>query len=48
MWGFREVILKEDQLTSRYITPANRIVLDGKTIDVAYGTQDEVVIACKA
>ena len=48
MWGFRELILMEDQLTSRYITPANRIILDGKTIDVAYGTQDEVVIACEA
>ena len=30
------------------ITPAHRIVLDGKTINVAYGTQDEVVIACEA
>ena len=44
MHGFREMILTEDALFSRYITPANRIVLDGKAVDHPYGTQDEVRI----
>ena len=44
MHGFREIILTEDALFSRYITPENRIVLDGKAVDHPYGTQDEVRI----
>lgn len=44
MHGFREIILTEDALFSRYITPENRIFLDGKAVDHPYGTQDEVRI----
>ena len=44
MHGFREIILTEDELSSRYITPENRIFLDGKAVDHPYGTQDEVRI----
>ena len=42
MHGFRELVLTEDALFSRYITPENRIFLDGKAVDHPYGTQDEV------
>jgi hypothetical protein len=44
MHGFRELVLTEDALFSRYITPENRIFLDGKAVDHPYGTQDEVRI----
>ena len=44
MWGFREAILSENAIVSRYITPENSIVLDGREITVPYGTQDEIEI----
>jgi len=47
MWGYREVILTDDALTSRYITPANSVVFDDGAATVNYGTQDEIVIPVK-
>ena len=44
MWGFREAILSDSGIVSRYITPENRIELDGREITVPYGTQDEITI----
>ena len=44
MWGYREVCLYDDRLTSRYITPENSIHMDGKEILHPYGAQDEIVI----
>lgn len=41
MWGFREVILTGDSLTTRYITPENTVCIEGQEITVPYGTQDE-------
>ncbi len=40
MWGFRDLILTDDGLESRYITPANTIVIKGETIEHPYGYQD--------
>lgn len=44
MWGFREAILSDDGIVTRYITPENKIILDGQEIIVPYGTQDEIEI----
>lgn len=44
MWGFREAILTDNSLTTRYITPENTIILNGEQITVPYGTQDEATI----
>lgn len=41
MWGFRDLILEDGHLTSRYITPENRIVFKGEEILHPYGYQDE-------
>lgn len=41
MWGFRDLILTEGALTSRYITPANTIKVKEETIEHPYGYQDE-------
>ena len=41
MWGFRDLILTEDTLTSRYITPANTITVKEERIEHPYGYQDE-------
>ena len=41
LWGFRDLIIEGDTLTSRYITPENTVILDGKTVHHAYGVQDE-------
>ena len=41
MWGFRDLILTEDTLTSRYITPANTIKVKEEVIEHPYGYQDE-------
>ncbi|MBQ9097953.1 MAG: metallophosphoesterase [Clostridia bacterium] len=40
MWGFRDLILEDGMLTSRYITPANTIVFEEKTVEHPYGYQD--------
>ena len=40
-WGFRDLVIDEDTLTSRYITPENSAVLEGKEIHHPYGIQDE-------
>lgn len=40
MWGFRDLILSDGTLTSRYITPENAIVLNGQEIVHPYGVQD--------
>ena len=47
MWGYREVILTDDALISRYITPENDIVLNDQPITVKYASQDETVIPLK-
>ncbi len=44
MWGFRDLILTDDTLISRYITPENDIALDGKTVHRPYGFQDEYTL----
>ena len=44
MWGYREVILTDDALISRYITPENTIYLGGQEVKVPYHVQDEVII----
>lgn len=44
MWGYREAILSDDRLVSRYITPENTVELDGKEITVPYAAQDEIEI----
>ena len=41
MWGFRDLIVDESGFSSRYITPANTIVVKGETIEHPYGYQDE-------
>lgn len=41
MWGFRDLLLSDHLLLSRYITPENTITLDGETIHQPYGYQDE-------
>ena len=41
MWGFRDLILTDKELVSRYITPANAIVEKGEQIIQSYGYQDE-------
>ena len=41
MWGFRDLILTDGELHSRYITPANTIVVKDETIEHPYGYQDE-------
>ncbi|MBQ8357982.1 MAG: metallophosphoesterase [Clostridia bacterium] len=40
MWGFRDLILTDDALESRYITPANTIVYNEETVEHPYGYQD--------
>lgn len=40
MWGFRDLIIDGRTLESRYITPENEIILDGKKILHPYGCQD--------
>ena len=47
MWGFREIILTEDYLTSSYITPANTITQNGETVSYPYAKQDSVTISFK-
>lgn len=42
MWGFREVWLSNDEVSSAYITPENTIVYKGERVIVPYGKQDEV------
>lgn len=44
MWGFREAILSEDSILTRYIVQENRIVLDGKEIAIPRSIQDEIEI----
>lgn len=42
--GFREILLTDEALISRYITPPNRILLEEQWVETSYGTQDEVTI----
>ena len=39
-WGFREVEFDGAALTSRYIAPANRYVIDGVQRETAYAAMD--------
>ena len=39
-WGFREVEFDGETLTSRYIAPANRYVIDGAVRETAYAAMD--------
>ncbi len=47
MWGFRDVYLSDDEVTSRYIVPENTIIYKGEKITVPYGTQDEATVKVK-
>ena len=40
-WGFRDLKINSDEWSSRYITPENTAVIDGKEIHHPYGVQDE-------
>jgi len=44
MWGFRELILREDCIQSSYITPENTITVSGEQIVHPYGKQDSIQI----
>lgn len=44
MWGFRDLLIEEDRMTSRYIVPANDCIDGGKPVSVSYHMQDEAVI----
>ncbi len=45
MWRFREAILSEDSITTRYIAPENKIILDEKEVTIPYSTQDEITLS---
>ena len=45
--GWREVVLTDDQLISRYVTPAGRYVLGGEPYEAPWAAQDEAVIALR-
>jgi len=47
MWGFRDLVVEENTLTSRYITPENDIVEKDTPIHHPYGTQDIFVLKTK-
>jgi predicted MPP superfamily phosphohydrolase len=47
MWGFRDVYLSDDEVTSRYIVPENTIIYKGEEITIPYGTQDEGTVKVK-
>ena len=47
MWGFRELILTDDHIESNYITPENRLIIDGEEIIHPYGKQDGIIIDIK-
>ncbi len=47
MWGFRDVYLSDDEVTSRYIVPENTIIYKGEKITVPYGIQDEATVKIK-
>jgi len=47
MWGFRDVYLSDDEVTSRYIVPENTIIYKGEEVTVPYGTQDEATVKIK-
>lgn len=44
MWGFRELILKDDCIESSYITPKNTITLNDEVINHPYGKQEYILI----
>lgn len=41
MWGFRDLVLEDGVLTSRYITPENSFTFKGEAVLHPYGYQDE-------
>ena len=45
MWGFREVILGDEEISTSYITPENTITYNGSTYRHPYGKQDSVTIS---
>ena len=47
MWGFRELILTDTYAESNYITPENRLVIDGAEVHHPYGKQDGIRIELK-
>ena len=47
MWGFRELILTDTYVESNYITPENRLVIDGAEVHHPYGKQDGIRIELK-
>ena len=40
-WGYRELVITDEGITSRYITPANTYVIGEKTTELPYGSIDE-------
>lgn len=40
-WGFRELIITDEGISSRYITPESTYVIKGQTVTVPYGAIDE-------
>ena len=44
MWGFRELILKDDCIESSYITPENTISLKEEMVNHPYGRQEHILI----
>ena len=40
-WGYREMILTDEGITSRYITPASTYVLKDRTVELPLGSIDE-------
>ncbi len=47
MWGYRRLILTDTYIESCYVTPENRIVLNGEEILHPYGEQDSIRIELK-
>lgn len=40
-WGFRDLVITEEGIVSRYITPKNTYVIKDETIEIPYGYIDE-------
>ncbi|MBQ9117289.1 MAG: metallophosphoesterase [Clostridia bacterium] len=45
MWGYREVVLSPTELSTRYVTPENRIVTDQGEILHRSGVRDEITLS---
>jgi calcineurin-like phosphoesterase family protein len=45
MWGYRELLLGENSLVSRYLTPENELAWEGERILCKSGTQDALTLS---